>query len=259
MTAKPTADAMRQMHPSRLRFAMFSDQNPMMQPIRAMAEAVRAAREPVAPDNPLLAVEKAISSGITTCLEAYGNARDAMTEALFLNAYGSPLLQAMVGLGPQVPPSRQRIERDLIREADEARLRSELEMRFEVGGLVEAALRSLIYVSLPEGSVDERGFAMLKAIRAEQPAEKRLTMGQLKELLKEQFLLVRLDEERAIKAIPKLLPKSVDQRRAALDALHRMVTAKGTLPEEGRRRLNRIEVLFDVKAEKPAKGEAVNA
>ena len=55
-----------------------------------------------------------------------------MTEAIFLNTYGSPLLQAMVGLGAQQATAR-RIERDLVREAREAQLRAELERRFEDG------------------------------------------------------------------------------------------------------------------------------
>ena len=38
---------MRALHPNRLRFAMFSDQNPFMQPVKAVAESVRAARQPV--------------------------------------------------------------------------------------------------------------------------------------------------------------------------------------------------------------------
>ena len=259
MTTESTADAIRQLHPNRVRFAMFSDQNPMMQPVKMMADAVRAARQPVAPDNPLLAAEKAMSSWISTCLEACGNARDAMTEALFLNTCGSPILQAMVGLGPQVPAVRRHIERDLAREAAEARLRSDLDTRFEAGGVVEAALRSLIYIRVPDGSVDERGFRMLQAIRAAQPAGKRRTIGQLKELLKEQYLLVCLDEERAVRAIPKLLPKHMDERRAAFDALHQMIAAKGELSAEGKRRLDRIETLFDATAEEPAKGEAIHA
>ena len=85
-----------------------------------------------------------------------------MTEAVFLNTYGSPLLQALVGLGGQ-QAAPHRIERDLVREAHEAQLRSELEHRFEVGGLEEAVLRALVYIRLPEGSVDERGFAVLQA------------------------------------------------------------------------------------------------
>ena len=56
------AEAMRAAHPNRLRFAVFSDQNPMMQPVKALAESVRAARQPVSADNPLLAMEQAASS-----------------------------------------------------------------------------------------------------------------------------------------------------------------------------------------------------
>src|SRR5262249_11751883 len=44
-------------------------------------------------------------------------------------------------------------------------------------------------------------------------------VGLLKELLREQYLLVRLDEERAIQAIPKLLPPNAEERRAALNAM----------------------------------------
>ena len=39
------------------------------------------------------------SSWITTRLENAGEIRDSMTEAFFLSTYGSPILQAMVGLG----------------------------------------------------------------------------------------------------------------------------------------------------------------
>jgi Protein of unknown function (DUF3141). len=54
MTTEQSAELMRQMHPNRLRFTMFSDKNPMMQPVKALAGSVRAARKPVAADNPLL-------------------------------------------------------------------------------------------------------------------------------------------------------------------------------------------------------------
>ena len=65
-----------------------------------------------------------------------------------------------------------------------------------------------------ERSVDERGFAVLQAIRAMQPANDRMSMAELKACLKEQYLLVRLDEERAVRAIPRLLPDSEHARRA---------------------------------------------
>jgi Protein of unknown function (DUF3141) len=243
---------MRQMHPNRLRFTMFSDKNPMMQPVKALAQSVREARKPVAPDNPLLSLEKVAATFITTWWEGYQQARDAMTEAMFLGVYGSPLLQAMVGLGTEHAPTERRSDRELVREADEAKMRVELERRFEVGGLPQAVLRALIYVRMPERSVDERGFAALQSIRAMQPVNDRMSMAELKACLKEQYLLVRLDEERAVRAIPRLLPDSEHARRAALDALLQVLGARGALPEEGLRRLGRIEALFGLEGEAPA-------
>jgi hypothetical protein len=42
-----TAETMRAIHPHRLRFGLFSDQNPVMQVIKPLAEIVRANRTPV--------------------------------------------------------------------------------------------------------------------------------------------------------------------------------------------------------------------
>ena len=215
------AEASRAMHPNRLRFAMFSDQNPMMQPVKALAESVRAARQPISKDNPLLAMEQAMSSWITTCLQNFGEFRDAMTEAVFLSTYRSPLLQAVVGLGGR-KAAPHHIERDLAREAGTARLHSELEHRFAVGGIEEAVLRALAYIRLPEGSVDERGFAVLKLIRASRPVAKRMSLACFKEVMREQYLLVCRDEERAIGALPTLLGADAGEHKAALDVLHRI-------------------------------------
>jgi len=108
--------------------------------------------QPVSADSPLLAWEKAATAWITSSLEAYGEFRDAMSEAVFLNVYGSPWLQAAVGLGvPEAVP--RHTERDLTRQAAQAELRARLEGRFEAGGLEEAALRALVYVR-PDGVVD---------------------------------------------------------------------------------------------------------
>src|SRR5271165_5945602 len=85
------AEAIREWHPHRLRFRVFSDRNPLMAPVKALAAEVRANRKPVSADNPFLALEKTGSELITTSLRSLGETRDALTEANFLNAYGSPL------------------------------------------------------------------------------------------------------------------------------------------------------------------------
>jgi hypothetical protein len=186
------------------------------------------------------------SDWITACLQAYGDVRDAVTEATFLITYGSPLLQALVGLGPQQPVLRH-VERDLTREATVERLKARLEHHFTVGHMPEAVLRSLVYIRIAEGVIDERGFAALKMIRAAQPPAKRMSLARFKELLREQFLLVCLDEERAIETLPALLGDDAAQRKTGIDVLHRVLEASGVASEEGKRRLARIEALFDLK------------
>ena len=259
MTTAQTAETRKRLHPNRVRFAMFSDENPLMQPVKAAAEMVRESRHPVSADNPLLVMEQAASAWISACLQSWGAWRDMMTEQMFLTTYGSPLLQALAGLGTDQPLARRGIERELLREAAEAKRRGDLAGRFEAGGLPEAMIRALIYVRLVERSADERGYAMVKALRDAQPAEKRISQARLKEAFTEQFLLLQQDQERAVAALPALLPQDAAQLRSALAALRRVVAASGALSEEGSRRMARVEVLFNAAEPARAKGEAANA
>jgi hypothetical protein len=223
---------------------MFADENPFMRPVADWAEAVRGNRRPVSPDNPFLACERMVSDMIASGLEMWGKARDTATEAFFFNTYGSPILQAMVGLRADTTSVSRHVARDVAREAAASQATARLEQGIEQGSLIEAAVRALIYVRLPEGRVDERGFAALKQISAELPAAKRIGVVRFKEIVKEQYLILLLDAEQAIAALPKLLPDDRRQCEEALAMVRRVLAARGALPEEGRRRLKRIEAIF---------------
>jgi pimeloyl-ACP methyl ester carboxylesterase len=242
--AERNAEFLRRMHPNRLRFQMFADENPLMMPVAAWAQTVRSGRRPVSSDNPFLAFERMISGMIGDGLEAWGKARDLMQEQIFLNTYASPWLQALVGLRADGSSPTRQVERDLAREAVAKQTEAYLEQRIEEGGLLEAAVRALIYVRLPEGKVDERGFAALKQIGAELPPAKRIGLVKFKEMVKEQYLILLLYTERAIAALPKLLPSDRRQCEEALALVRRVLASRGALPEEGSRRLERIETLF---------------
>jgi hypothetical protein len=216
---------------------------------------VREDRRPAAADNPLLALEKTVSSLITSGLENYGALRDAWTEWLFLTTYGSPALQAALGLEPAAAETGRRIERELVREADEAQVKAKLEDGFERGAPIDACIRALIYVRLPEAA-DERGFNLARRLRAAQPEEGRRSAADLKQAVKDQFLLVTYDAERAIQALPQLLPPEPEKRQALWEAVQEVVAAPGPLSAESRRRLNYVETLFGVKGAKPSKEEA---
>ncbi|HEY1941266.1 MAG TPA: DUF3141 domain-containing protein [Roseiarcus sp.] len=242
IVTEPIADAMRALHPHRLRFGSLSDHNPMIAPIKPLAEAVRAHRMPMSKENPFRAIEQAASSWITTWLRTWGEIHDGMTEAFFLSSYGSPLLQAMVGLGEQGSP--RRIERNLARETAAAELRSNLEQRFENGDAAEATLRALIYVRLPEGAIDERGFRMLRIMRDARAASDRISLPRFKAMAREQLQLVLLDEERAINALPRLLNPKRPEAATALKTLRQLLSARGSLEGQSKARLARIEALL---------------
>jgi hypothetical protein len=244
MVTETSAELIRRSHPNRLRFEMFADENPLMRPVADWAETVRRDRRPVSPENPFLAFEHMMSDMIASGLEMWGNARDAATEAFFFNTYGSPIVQAMFGLRADNTSVSRSIGRDVAREAAAQQAAANLEQQIDQGGLIEAAVRALIYVRLPEGKVDERGFAALKQISAELPAAKRVGLARFKEIVKEQYLILLMDAERAIAALPKLLPGNRRQCDEALALVRRVLAARGALPDEGRRRLERIEAMF---------------
>jgi len=241
------------MHPNRVRFAIFADENPAMRLVASSAEQIRKHRSQASDDNPFLIAEKNMAKSISATLSALGAARDAMTEQLFHFTYGSPFLQALVGLDPREAGATSQPAKEMAREQVEARKRAELEAKFNQGGAVEAALRSIIFVLKGEGGADERSFAVIKALHDAQPSGRPRSQVQLKKMLSDQTLLLRLDEKRAVEAIPQLLPKDPEERARTFRAVQRVLAAQGDLKAEGRKRLTRIERLFGAKPVKAAK------
>jgi hypothetical protein len=242
-----SAECIRRLHPHRVRYELFSDRNPLMQAVASLADCVRSGRRPVAGDNVFLHAQEAISDQIVATLDVYRDVRDRATEALFENFYGSPFLQAMLGMRSDWATARRRIGRDVVREAAVAKSIAELGAQMEHGGLVEAALRAVIYVGLgrPRFGPDERGFAALQQIRAQTPGGRQFGLARLKELMRQQYLLLQIDEERALAAIPKLLPADASERSRIFANIRSVVTAAGDLPPEAERRFARIKALFE--------------
>nr|WP_084507733.1 DUF3141 domain-containing protein [Geminicoccus roseus] len=237
------AERMRRLHPERLKFELFSDRNPWLRPLEKAADQVRQDRHQVSPDNPFLQAERAASAQIETTLKTMGWLRDHLVELTFLNLYGSPLLQALVGLSSSDVPPRQRPAEASDHRAFVAQRLAELRGRIAEGGVVEAAVRSLIYIRLPGAVADERGFNLLRRMRAERGGDMSLT--EFKTLLRDQYLMLLIEPESALATLPRLLGKASDKEAEAVIAdIRRMVEATGPLEEEGQRRLMVIEQIF---------------
>jgi hypothetical protein len=247
MVNEQSADWLRRLHPHRLRYEALSDKNPLLQPIAQLAEQVRAQRRPMSDGNPFLALQQAASQQIVAAFDRYRDARDWLSEAVFMSVYGSPMVQAMVGLRSDAATARPRVGRDVARDAAAAKASAELETRFEHGGLLEATIRAMIYAALgrAELAADERGFAVLRQFRTEQPEGQRLPLNEFKEVVREQFLMLRADADRAVAAIATLLPEDAAQRRAAAKLIQRVASAGGEPTAEVRKRLAQIEAMFE--------------
>jgi len=255
LTTQASADFMREMHPNRVAFRTLSDRNPLMAPVALAAEKVRKNRHPVETSNPLLAFEKIASSWIVTNLEIFAKTREALTEAMFLNVYGSPLLQAAVGLMAEHADD-ERVSGDF-----HAKARAELEADMVRGGFLEAAFRALLYVLRGKGA-DERQFNAIEALRKRAPEYERLPLTQLKDILRRQAMLLRADEQEAISTISKLLPANSDARRRTLTAIYDVISAAGELDSDEGARFENIKRLFgmpDIEQPKPTRGAAMRA
>ncbi len=237
------AEWARRLHPVRLGYELVSDRDPLMKPIADAAEKVRADRKPAAPDNPFWRFQEQMSQNIAAGLDLYRDWRDAMVEQTFFAIYGNPWMQALVGLRASDEPARRNPGMSPEHMAYVERAIDELKATVEVGGPIDAAIRALIYVRMPDGAADERGFGALKRIRAADQGRS-MTLEAFKAAVRRQYFTLLLDERRAIAAIPTLLRGHEDEAGRLLADLRQIATSGEPLGVVAEERLEEIASLF---------------
>ncbi|PJG55178.1 hypothetical protein CVM73_11440 [Bradyrhizobium forestalis] len=247
MVTPEMAETMRNLHPLRFQYEALSSKNPLMNAVKSAADEIEDDRKPVSKDNPFLAFQEHMSKQIVHALDSWRDATEALSEAVFLNVYGSPALQAALGIDPKSEPSRRREMSAEHRAMLEGKI-AELKSKIGEGGLREAAIRSLLYIGSARGMVDERSIEALRQVRRDYSGPQ-LTLTQFKMLVREQFFLLLLDREAALAAIPKMLPEDLNKRRAVLGAMREVLSASGEITGERASRLQRIVALFGVDEE----------
>jgi hypothetical protein len=240
------AELARAMHPLRLQYEAFSNQNPAMAAVKSTAEQVRENRKPISTDNPFFAFQEQVSKQIVHALDSWRDSQEALSEAMFLSIYGSPVLQAAVGIDPQSTPSQRQEMSAKHREMLQARIK-ELKSRIGEGGLREAAIRGLLYVGSARGMVDERSLEALRQVRRSVSGP-RIALAEFKMLVREQFFMLLLDKEGALAAIPGLLSDNANERHAAFAAILEILSASGEISGEVASRARRVAELFGVDA-----------
>ena len=247
MVNQPMADMAKALNPLRLSYTMFADRNPLMKGVEKLAEKVTAARRPIADDNPFLGLQNWFSGQITTSLDNYRKTRDQMQEKMFFAIYGSPLVQAMVGINshtevrPAPTTSPEALAAQKVRTAaSEGMLRS--------GGFNEALVRAVLYVVSDDLVFDHQSALSLNVLRRQLP---HVSLGAFKTMVRQQAFVLHLDRETALLALPAMVPEN-DKRAALLKQLGTIVAARGGATAEEGGLLARLTQLLPVEEKKPA-------
>ena len=98
----------------------------------------------------------------------------------------------------------------------------------------------MLAVAQAEHMVDARGFRLAQRIKQEHPELRRIPREQMRAAAKEEAFMLRFDEERALAALPLLLPTE-DERREAVEIVRRIGYADGEITPESEAMLARIE------------------
>jgi pimeloyl-ACP methyl ester carboxylesterase len=241
-------------HPLRLQYQFFSNANPAMAPVAEMAEQVRNARKTVAPDNPFLKFQQAMSGNIVAALDGWRSMSESLAENTFAAFYGLPMLQSMLGVDADSnKPSRKPDKNLLHRELLGLRI-AELRSRVAAGGLRAAVIRGLLYAGMGRQAIDERGFEAVRRIRQ---AHGDLSLSAFKALVREQFNILLIDGDAALAAIPSMLPPDAESRRVAFGLIRTVLSARGEISGEDEKRLDEVARLFELEGNalpRPAPG-----
>ncbi|MFY9347379.1 MAG: DUF3141 domain-containing protein [Orrella sp.] len=244
-----------QTHPLRMHYEAVSDKNPVIAALAPVAVQVKNKRRKAAADNPFVQFEKQISKSIESSLDLWGEWRDAMIENTFMAVYGSSLVQDIAGLGAREGSPREHPGVSPEHIAFVRRRVDELRKLVQCGGLREASVRVMMYIAQAQGGIDERSFNLIRQLRAQQ--EHSLSLAAFKKLVREQAMVMVVDPEGAIDAIPALLSHhSSTEIKAALEFVTRVAMASGALNAEGKKRLAQVARFYDLAAQQSSQSNS---
>ncbi|MBL6457936.1 DUF3141 domain-containing protein [Belnapia sp. T6] len=201
-----TAELRRQMHPMRLRRTLFSDHNPAMAAVPAMAEAARRNRAPAAPTNPFRLWENLWADTVERSFDMYRDIRDGWTEYAFHALYGALGTMGVGGTEPveEAPPAPQA-------EAPEVR---EALGRMQEGGYAAAVIRMMILLARARGGVRRSRLARSNALLTTELPFAAMTPAERQAMIRQQTVIAGMAPAEALASLPALLPEPEERVRA---------------------------------------------
>jgi pimeloyl-ACP methyl ester carboxylesterase len=237
-----TAELGRVFHPLRWQRWGFSDLNPWLWPLPALASEVKANRQAAPPDNPYRRAEKASSDVITAGLDLYRDLRDATLEALFFQIYGP--IAILGGVADSASEAQPRVtdprKLPLVREALS---------RIGTGGYPEGMALIAALIGRGAGHIPLSHLRVVERLIRGDEVLSRLPANVVHRIRAEQAVIAELEPERGLQALPGLLADPADRRRA-LAVLEKAVAAVEPTPEQWPM-IDRVRGVLGEKATRP--------
>jgi len=215
-----------------------------MKGVQQLAAKVTSARRPVSADNPFLAAQAKVSDQIIAALDSYRTARDQQVEQTFFSFYGSPVVQAMLGITtatevrPAPPP--------VATPQGQAELYA---AKLIAGGFDDALTRALLYLFAADRALDQRCALALNARRQQLM---RYSLAEVKARVRNQFYALKLGRERAVDALASMVPEP-KERRELVRQLDEILAAAGPPSAAERERLARLSQVLAIPAVRSAR------
>lgn len=207
MVNETTAQMGRTFHPNRAQRWAFSDFNPVMWPVAAMAQTVKANRKPVEPGNPWRKLEAIGSEIITASWNLYRDLRDAASESLFFQIYGSMIVLGATG---DVKPGQPVVKQPDVRELPFVR---EAMAQIDKGGYLEALARIGALLGQFAGPIPLNRLALTDEYIKSDKVLSTIPEDEARRIRSEAAVMVLLEPERTLNALPGLLSSEEDRRR----------------------------------------------
>ncbi len=233
------------LHPLRMGYELWSDRHPLAAAVQEAAQQVREHRQTVSEANPFLQLQTEFSTAVEQMLDQFRDCRDQIYAQAFDMLYSLPLVQAMTGQSlhddapprphpSETPEHRQYLAQELTR----------LEADIHNGGITEASIRALFFVLAARGEADGRHFRHAEELaRPHLPND--FDMQAFRHLVRRQALLMRLDEDAMVSAIPGLLngiaPEDI---RQVAGMIVQVIGSGDVLSAHEQTRLEQVSTLF---------------
>ena len=201
------AKVIREWHPLRVQRWAFSDRNPWLAALPALASAARAHRRPRSPENFDRSAEHLYAECTSAALDLYRDLRDAASEAAFFEVYGNMLSLSMAD-------ERAAIKRRTPFDPRALPAVRQVLDEIEQGGLADAIIRTGILIVKAGGG--KRRLAQMehtRALLAPTGVLRHIDEDELRRLLHEETLVVEFEPARAKSSLPKLVTSADDRQK----------------------------------------------